>query len=1057
MSRFPSFNRLFTEYWLRARITYSNLIWLCSNKFCNELETQKPNMARSRNPIAFTPWPVTFFTCAIYAAIFALLLVSHHILPSAPTSPTPKSWPGVNLTTAWLDLEKLSEAHHPYNSKANLKTRAWLLERIAQILETNVKGDWRVEHTNETNALGNSHHESRATRSGSKAVTVFDDRRSNITFQDGKYMSYFEGDNIMVYIRGSEDDQSDWWTKGPKYEGDGGVLVNAHFDSVSTGFGATDDGGGVISILQLISHFTQEGHQPKKGLLALLNNGEEDWLYGARAFTKHPMSKFPHAFLNLEGAGAGGRATLFRSTDTEVTKAYSKSKYPFGSIVSDDGFKRGLVHSGTDYEVFVEQLGMRGLDVAYFGPRARYHTSEDDARDSSPESLWHMLSAALPTVKSLTDDTSSTFKSTEDERGNKAVAGHGSRAVWFDLFGRAFAVLELRTIFGISIALLVAGPILLIVLEIIARKSGKWYLFASKTFVHSSDDDEPIRLFGWRGFFRFPLAFIISTAAVVALAFLITKVNPYIAYSSEYAVYSMLLCAWLSITWFVMRLGDSIRPSALSRMFTLIWMYAITWILLVGATVGGNNFQLGGGYFMVTYNASVLLALFISYLELFGLPKKSTFAEHAYYGPDGEDEVDRQQHIESEPEPAPSVTNANEGDEADERTSLLNERHTFRRYGANRRREEGDADEHGHTESDDPMLTKAYEGEQAWSSRLVSWTWLLQFLILAPINVILVGQIALLVGSALHQTPADGSAVLTIYLMMAVVSVLLIMPLSPFIHRLKYQVPTIFFLIFVGTLIYTLLAFPFSREARLKIYFVQRVNLDNGTNEVAIMGLDGYVQQVAAQMPSAAGQNYKCGPDVVDWAKRDGLSACVWNGLAPEVVPGDYLQKPSKPAPYPNSTAISSRSGGEDEGSSTWVECDAKRDNSSGKVSFAINGLNTRACRLVFDSPVTNVTFEGAGSEGQNYIPPRDTMNASKYWRLWSREWDAKFKVSVINAEDEESPNAPLTGMVMCQWADVNQNGVIPAFDEVKKYIPVWAIVTKANDGLVEGFKRFRV
>ena len=1013
-------------------------------------------MVRSRNPIGFTPLPVTFFTCAIYIAVIALLLVTHHVLPSAPKSPTPKSWPGVNLTTAWLDLEKLSEDRHPYNSKANLKTRDWLLERISQILDANVKGNWRIENTDDAHALDASRRESLSIKPGSKAVTVFDDRRSNVTFIDGRYGSYFEGDNIMVYIRGSEDDQSDWWTQGSKYEGDGGVMVNAHFDSVSTGFGATDDGGGVISVLQLISHFTQEGHQPKKGLLALLNNAEEDWLYGAWAFTKHPMSSFPHAFLNLEGAGAGGRATLFRSTDTEVTKYYSKSKYPFGSIVSDDGFKRGLVHSGTDYEVFTEQLGMRGLDVAYFGPRARYHTSEDDARDSSPESLWHMLSAALPTVKALTDDTSSTFKSTEDDRVNKAIAGHGSPAVWFDVFGRAFAVLELRTIFGISVALLVAGPIILILLEIIARKSGKWYLFASKTFVHSSDDDEPIRLFGWRGFFRFPLAFVVSTAAVVALAYLITKINPYIAYSSEYAVFGMLLCAWLSITWFVMRLGDSIRPSALSRMFTLIWMYAVTWILLVGATVGANNFHLGSGYFMVIYNASVFLALLISYLELFGLPKKSTFAEHAYYGPDGEDDVDRQQHLDGEPEHAPSVTNAAEGDDADEQTSLLNERQTFRRYGAQRRREEGEADEHGEPHSDDPMLTQAYEGEQAWSSKLVSWTWLIQFLILAPINIILVGQTALFAASALHQTPADGSPILTIYLMMAVLSVLLIMPLSPFIHRLKYQVPTILFLVFIGTLIYSLLAFPFSRESRLKIYFVQRIDLDNNTNQVAIMGLDGYVQQVAAQMPSAAGQNYKCGSSVVDWAKRDGLSTCVWNGLAPQVVPGDYLHKPEKPAPYPNTT-VSSRRGKAGEGSSTWVEYDAVRTNSSGKVSFAINGLNTRACRLLFDSPVTNVTFEGAGRDGHNFIPSQDEVNATKSWRLWSRDWDAKFAVSVINAEDAESPNSPLTGSVMCQWADVNQVGVIPAFDEVKKYMPIWAIVTKASDGLVEGFKRFQV
>lgn len=49
------------------------------------------------------------------------------------------------------------------------------------------------------------------------------------------------------------------------------------------------------------------------------------------------------SFLNLEGAGAGGRATLFRSTDAEVTKFYKKAKRSFGTVISGDGFKMGFI------------------------------------------------------------------------------------------------------------------------------------------------------------------------------------------------------------------------------------------------------------------------------------------------------------------------------------------------------------------------------------------------------------------------------------------------------------------------------------------------------------------------------------------------------------------------------------------------------------------------------------------------------------------------------------------------------------------------------------------
>lgn len=52
---------------------------------------------------------------------------------------------------------------------------------------------------------------------------------------------------------------------------------------------------------------------------------------------------FSDTFLNLEGAGAGGRATLFRSTDAEITKFYKKAKRSFGTVVSGDGFKLGVI------------------------------------------------------------------------------------------------------------------------------------------------------------------------------------------------------------------------------------------------------------------------------------------------------------------------------------------------------------------------------------------------------------------------------------------------------------------------------------------------------------------------------------------------------------------------------------------------------------------------------------------------------------------------------------------------------------------------------------------
>lgn len=305
------------------------------------------SMARLSNPLAFTRAPVTIIVTAVYAALIAYLIVVQVDLPSLPKTASP--YPGVNLTEAWQDLQLLTAQYHPYNSHRNDDIHDWLLSRINSILNEN--------------------------KASEPVAYIFDDQVSNLTSSTSSVASltsgisvYFEGTNIITYIRGSKDEEKEWWKEEDgRPERAQGVLVNAHYDSVSTGYGSTDDGVGVVSVLQLIRYFTVEKNRPQHGLVLLLNNGEEDFLNGARAFGQHPLSELVHVFLNLEGAGAGGRAALFRSTDEEVTRAYAKSPYPFGTVISGDAFNKGLVRSQTDYVVFNGAFGYRGLDVAFIG------------------------------------------------------------------------------------------------------------------------------------------------------------------------------------------------------------------------------------------------------------------------------------------------------------------------------------------------------------------------------------------------------------------------------------------------------------------------------------------------------------------------------------------------------------------------------------------------------------------------------------------------------------------------------------------------------------------
>ncbi|KAL2014750.1 hypothetical protein VTN00DRAFT_2275 [Thermoascus crustaceus] len=955
-----------------------------------------PTKLRRCNPLAFTPWPVTLITTVVYFALLVPLIIIHHVLPSAPsTGPD-----GVNITEAWADLQYLTGGFHPYNSHRNDDVHEWLLRRINEIV-----------------AASASKEEYRAVDGDKPDVFVFNDLQSNLTFAGGSVAGaeslgvYFEGTNIIVYIRGSEDDKANWWEESDgEPSGKGGVLVNSHYDSVSTGFGATDDGIGVITCLQLIKYFMTPGHTPHKGLVVLFNNGEEDFLNGARVYSQHPISKFPHTFLNLEGAGAGGRATLFRSTDTEVTQFYQRSQHPFGSVLSANGFEMGLIRSQTDYIVFEGGLGLRGLDVAFMEPRARYHTDQDDTRHTSKDSMWHMLSTAIATTEGLVSDSSDRFDGKPKGLG-KVPAGFGTRAVWFDLFGSSFAVFRVHTLFALSVTVLIVGPLTLFITGVAVSKANKMYLFSMSTRL--DDTDERVSLYGLRGFFRFPLLFGIPTGITVALAFLLTKINPMIAHSSQYAVWSMMISAWVFMAWFVSRVADFARPSALHRVYTLTWMFTLVWVLLVIATVYENKFGLAGGYFIFFYFLGVFLATWISYLELFSLPRKSEYAIQLRPGSRRPssfgsrlltptfDEVGSTDHVEEE------VT---------ESTSLLRGGH--RTTFANYTRVDGEevADSDTVREEKDPNV---YGYEQAWSARMPKWTWVLQLILVAPIVIILIGQLGLFLTSALHQTCQDGSSALTVYLLIAAFTVLLLSPVLPFIHRYTYHIPVFLLLVFIGTLIYNLVAFPFSSSNRLKLFFIQQVDLDTSVNHASLTGIPPFVNDAVQALPSAAGQNVTCtwlGPRL----------QCSWDGLVPHVTGSTSQEKPT----------------------SDWVSFNVTHTVGKNQARFEISGKNTRACKLLFDSPISDFSVAGSALDGRF---PHISHEGSREIRLWSRTWENTWTVDV------QWPRNGLSGKVVCLWSDNNHPGVIPALDEIRQYAPDWVAVSKLSDGLVEGIRSFTI
>lgn len=234
----------------------------------------------------FTPILTTSLAITTYVAITIALLVVHFVPPGNIPSQSRQDQMRISVVDAWHDLEHITAdwGYHPYNSRANDKVKEYITRRVHEILRDN---DVKFGALDDGDSdLGVD---------GGLTVRVIDDIVSNVTFaaEAEGVTVYYEGMNLLVIIKGSQSASALDGSEGG--DGLGAVLVNSHYDSVSTGYGATDDGTAVVTLLQLISFFTNPNtppeERPKRDIIFLFNNGEEDYLVSFH---------FPHPNLLVE-------------------------------------------------------------------------------------------------------------------------------------------------------------------------------------------------------------------------------------------------------------------------------------------------------------------------------------------------------------------------------------------------------------------------------------------------------------------------------------------------------------------------------------------------------------------------------------------------------------------------------------------------------------------------------------------------------------------------------------------------------------------------------------
>jgi hypothetical protein len=171
------------------------------------------------------------------------------------------------------------------------------------------------------------------------------------------------------------------------------LLLVAHHDSTFAGPGASDDGIGVASLLEIAANL--RGRALARPITFLIDEGEEAGLLGARAFLERdPLAGRVDTLINLESRGVTGPAIMFETShpNASAIALYGAVDRPAANSLSTDLYR--LIPNSTDVAVF-EARPWTILNFAVIGNETRYHSAGDTLAALDHRSLQHMGDQAL--------------------------------------------------------------------------------------------------------------------------------------------------------------------------------------------------------------------------------------------------------------------------------------------------------------------------------------------------------------------------------------------------------------------------------------------------------------------------------------------------------------------------------------------------------------------------------------------------------------------------------------------------------------------------------------
>jgi hypothetical protein len=231
----------------------------------------------------------------------------------------------------------------------------------------------------------------------------------------------------------------------PGQQQDDAVLLDAHYDSVAAGTGAADNGSGVAIAIE-IARLLKVSPAPRRPVIVLFDDGEEQELLGAHAFVDHnPLAREVAWAVNLDARGVRGPSMMYETSSANVglIRLYARnSTRPVANSLMFDLYRQ--LPSDTNFTVFREH-GWQGFNLAFLGGTQFYHRAADIVRNTDARSVQHQGEEALALVRALA----------EAPPGRRVA----DSAVYFDLFSHVFWWPARWSIYGSVLAavLLISG------------------------------------------------------------------------------------------------------------------------------------------------------------------------------------------------------------------------------------------------------------------------------------------------------------------------------------------------------------------------------------------------------------------------------------------------------------------------------------------------------------------------------------------------------------------------------------------------------------------------